>query len=158
MLTTEAFKFVIQNTPLISIDICLVCNDKLLMGRRKNEPLKNEWFTPGGRVFKNETWQDCLKRVAKCEIGFVVQDAGDFRLMGVWDHFYKNSAMDGTISTHYVNLPHYCHLKKQPVLKMDDQHDNLSWFDLQEITTNNGFNEYMHKYASWLISRDIRND
>ena len=48
MLDVQTFKTVIENTPLVSIDLCLVCNNQLLLGKRTNEPLKGEWFTPGG--------------------------------------------------------------------------------------------------------------
>jgi len=53
--------------------------------------------------------------------------------MGVLDHFYQNSAFDAGISMHYVNLTYYCFLKEKPVLTADEQHDNLSRFDLVEI-------------------------
>jgi colanic acid biosynthesis protein WcaH len=90
---------------------------------------------------KNESWQDCLKRVAQSELGLCVTDTSEFTLMGIWDHFYPNSAVEDAISTHYVNLPHYCFLKEQPNILADEQHDNLSWFDLEEIKDNDNFHE-----------------
>jgi len=158
MLDALTFRTVIENTPLVSIDICLVHNEKILLGKRNNEPLKGQWFTPGGRILKNESWQDCLRRVAQSELGVNVDDTGGFKLMGVWDHFYENSAVDKEISTHYINLPHYCCLKEQPILMAGEQHDNLSWFDLEEIKDNDNFHEYMHSYASWLINVSNKND
>ncbi|MDA7768606.1 NUDIX domain-containing protein [Porticoccaceae bacterium] len=158
MLDSTTFRTVVENTPLVSIDICLVYDNKMLLGKRTNEPLKGQWFTPGGRVLKNESWQDCLRRVAHLELGWNVDHTGGFNLMGVWDHFYQNSAFDAGISTHYVNLPHYCFLKEKPILTADEQHDNLSWFDLEEINNNENFHEYMHSYASWLIKMSNKND
>lgn len=38
----------------------------------------------------------------------------------------------------------------------DEQHDSLSWFDLEEIKNNENFHEYMKTYASWLINKDIK--
>ena len=69
MLDAQTFKTVIENTPLVSIDLCLVCDDQLLLGKRNNDPLKGEWFTPGGRIHKNETWQHALLRIVKAELG-----------------------------------------------------------------------------------------
>jgi len=91
MLDNPTFKKVIENTPLVSVDICLICNGKILLGKRKNEPLKGFFFTPGSRIFKNETLNDCLKRVAISELGLVVNDNWGAKLMGAWDHFYENS-------------------------------------------------------------------
>ena len=69
MLDMQTFKTVVENTPLVSIDLCLVCDGQVLLGKRTNEPLRGEWFTPGGRIHKNETWQDALLRIAEVELG-----------------------------------------------------------------------------------------
>ena len=137
MLEPDTFKSIIENAPLVSIDICLVNKGKILLGRRNNQPLKGEWFTPGGRIFKNEPWQECIRRVADSELGLVIDDLPSARLMGVWDHFYENSVMDLKVSIHYVNLPHHCRLTEKPKLTMDQQHNNLSWVDLEKIAGNN---------------------
>src|SRR5450830_1706033 len=38
---------------------------------------------------------------------FCGQVLGQARLMGAWDHFYPDSAFSPSVSTHYVNLPHW---------------------------------------------------
>ena len=78
--------------------------------------------------------------------------------MGVWDHFYANSVMDENVSTHYVNLPHYFLFTERPKLSIDQQHDGLSWFDLEQVAHSDGFHKYMRNYASWLINAGINND
>ena len=83
MLDVQTFKTVIENTPLVSIDLCLVCDGQLLLGKRNNDPLKGEWFTPGGRIHKNETWQDALLRIAEVELGLCDTAVESFSLMGV---------------------------------------------------------------------------
>ena len=152
MLDFKTFKTIIENTPLVSIDLCLVFREQILLGKRKNEPLKNQWFTPGGRVFKNEAWRDCLKRVALTELGVFSDEVGEFRLMGVWDHFYNNSALDQDISTHYVNLPHYAEFQSRPDITLDDQHAEFEWFDLAVVSNDEKFHPYMRNYASWLLN------
>ena len=158
MLDSKNFKIIIENTPLVSIDLCIVCDSQILLGKRENEPLKGVWFTPGGRILKNETWQDCLRRVASSELALDVRDPNEFWLMGVWDHFYRNSALEEGISTHYVNLPHCMYMKKKPNVQIDEQHEEVGWFDLQEVASSGRFHEYMQNYASWLIKADTNND
>jgi colanic acid biosynthesis protein WcaH len=158
VLDSSSFQFIVQNTPLVSIDICLVYKGKILLGRRNNQPLKGEWFTPGGRIFKNEPWQECIRRVVGSELGMTINDPTDFKLMGVWDHFYEISVMDENVSTHYVNLPHYCTLKERPKLVMDQQHNDLAWFNLKDVISNDGFHQYMRNYTSWLMDAGIEND
>jgi len=158
MLEPDIFKSIVKNAPLVSIDLCLVHDGEILLGKRANEPLKGNWFTPGGRILKNEPWQECMRRVSFSELGLVIEDLPGFTLMGVWDHLYENSVMDEKISTHYVNLPHYCILEERPSLFIDQQHNDLRWFDLDEVAGKNGFHEYMQSYASWLIKMDKDND
>ena len=111
MLDVKTFSTIVKNAPLISLDLCLVCEGNILLCERENEPLKGQWFTPGGRIYKNETWQSALLRIAQTELGLRDNKLEDFSLMGIWDHFYRNSAFDENTSTHYVNLPHFVCLK-----------------------------------------------
>jgi len=152
MLGAQTFKTVIENTPLVSIDLCLVCEGRILMGKRTNEPLKGEWFTPGGRIHKNETWQHALLRIVEVELGLSYIAVEGFSLMGIWDHFYHNSALDHNISTHYVNLPHYAEFQSKPKLALDDQHAEFEWFDLAVVSNDEKFHPYMRNYASWLLN------
>jgi colanic acid biosynthesis protein WcaH len=152
MLDAKTFKIVNENAPLVSIDLCLVCDGQVLLGKRTNEPLKGEWFTPGGRTHKNETWQDALLRIAEVELGLSDIAVDYFALMGVWDHFYSNSALDQDTSTHYVNLPHYAEFKSRPQIALDDQHCELKWFDLALVSNDEKFHPYMRNYSSWLLN------
>lgn len=153
MLEKKIYKTVVKNTPLVSIDLCIVWDGKILLGKRKNDPLKGFFFTPGGRILKNEAHIDCLKRVARSELGLILDDLKQAELMGVWDHFYENSAFDEEVSTHYVNLPHCIFCDKRPEILLDDQHDTFEWFDLNKVDNDNNFHKYMQRYASWIISR-----
>ena len=153
MLDAQTFKTVIENTPLVSIDLCLICNGQTLLGKRRNEPLKGTWFTPGGRIHKNETWQDALLRIAEVELGLSYIAVEGFSLMGIWDHFYHNSALDQDISTHYVNLPHYAEFQTKPEIILDDQHAEFEWFDLSVVAYDEKFNCYIRNYASWLLNK-----
>jgi colanic acid biosynthesis protein WcaH len=152
MLDAKTFRTVIENTPLVSLDLCLVCDGQLLLCKRNNDPLKGEWFTPGGRIHKNETWQDALLRIAEAELGLSGIAVEDFSLMGMWDHFYNNSALDQNTSTHYVNLPHYAEFKSRPQITLDDQHAEFEWFDLSVVAKDEKFHAYMRNYASWLLN------
>ena len=81
MLDANTFKTVIENTPLVSIDLCMICNGQILLGKRSNEPLKGIWFTPGGRIHKNETWQHALLRIVEVELGLSGIAVEDFALI-----------------------------------------------------------------------------
>ncbi len=153
MLDVKDFKTIVENTPLVSIDLCLVCDGQVLLGRRTNQPLKGEWFTPGGRIHKNETWQDALLRIVEVELDLSGIAIENFSLMGVWDHFYNNSAFSENTSTHYVNLPHYVEFESKPQIILDDQHGEFKWFDLAVVSSGHKFHPYICNYASWLLNK-----
>ena len=153
MLDKQTFKTVVKSAPLVSIDLCLVCDGHILLGKRNNEPLRGRWFTPGGRIHKNETWQNALLRIIKVELDLPDIGIQDFSLMGIWDHFYNNSVFNENISTHYVNLPHCVDLPSRPRVSMDGQHDEFKWFNLLDISNNEAFHPYVRNYTGWLLNK-----
>jgi colanic acid biosynthesis protein WcaH len=125
----------------------------MLLGQRRNAPARLWWFTPGGRVRKNEPLSQCLKRVALAELGLHAFDVQGAELMGAWDHFYEDSAFSNKVSTHYVNLPHVLQLpytlelKKLPL----DQHSAWRWQDVKAATVAHDVHPYVRLYAQWVL-------
>ena len=91
MLDINTFKIILEHAPLVSIDLCIVHDECILLGKRSNRPLKDRWFTPGGRIFKNERWQDAISRIALDELGIQNNPEFQFKIMGLWDHIYSDS-------------------------------------------------------------------
>jgi len=55
-LSKQDFMEVIERTPLVSIDLVIRdSKNRILLGRRKNEPAKGKWFVPGSRICKGES-------------------------------------------------------------------------------------------------------
>lgn len=55
-LSDEDFLNIIDKTPLIAIDLIIKNPDgDVLLGKKLNEPAKDKWFVPGGRILKNES-------------------------------------------------------------------------------------------------------
>ena len=61
MLNNKTFKTVIQSTPLISIDLIVKKDNKILLGKRLNKPAQGYLFSIGGRIYKNETINNAIK-------------------------------------------------------------------------------------------------
>lgn len=152
MLDEDIFATVIQYTPLVSIDLCVVRGDELLMCMRCNEPAKGFWFTPGGRIFKGECWPAALKRIAITEIGLDTENINPL-LMGIWDHFYENSVFRSDVSTHYVNLPHFLEVNPSFSPQLDNQHTSFFWVNMTEAKQNELIHPYALKYIDWILKR-----
>ena len=104
-LESSRFLEIVKSTPLVSIDLVILSASKsMLVGRRVNEPAKDTWFVPGGRIRKDETIKRAFCRICKDELN---QEIGiqDSRLIGAFDHKYDtNFAGVKNISTQYIVL------------------------------------------------------
>jgi len=64
-LADSEFANAVNALPLVSVDLVVVNpTGQILLGLRRNAPARHWWFTPGGRVRKNEPLSACLRRVA----------------------------------------------------------------------------------------------
>jgi colanic acid biosynthesis protein WcaH len=154
-LDTKTFTLACSALPLVSIDWVISNSEgKMLLGLRRNAPAKNWWFTPGGRIRKNETLHDAGRRISENELG-VSLDIHQAKLMGVWDHLYDDSAFSATVSTHYVNLPHWLTLEWQEIqtfkLKADEQHLAWKWAAAKIAAEDPTVHPYVQNYAKWLL-------
>lgn len=158
-LSENDFSTAVNLLPLISIDFCILdTNSRLLFVKRNCRPAKNYLFTPGGRVRKNEKFYDAVKRISKDEIGLLLNE--DYKLinMGIWDHFYKDSAFDKNISTHYINIPHLVKLNKdtQKLINIkfgkDCQHDNYEWIHIKDCFNHEDIHKYPKEYSKFIFN------
>ncbi|MBD3839929.1 MAG: NUDIX domain-containing protein [Epsilonproteobacteria bacterium] len=143
LIPTEQFKTVVEYTPLISIDLVTAYKGKILLGKRKNKPAKDYYFTTGGIVRKNETFADAKKRIAKSELG--IELTQEPRYIGVFEHFYEDSIFDD-ISTHYVNHGYLLELDNELINIPKEQHSNYKWFSIEELLQSDEVHRYVKDY------------
>ena len=139
-MSEDEFRDACRALPLVSADIYLTrqtaAGQAILLGLRLNAPARGYWFTPGGRIRKNEPFMNALLRIAHEEIGLSADFVPRLQALGVWDHFYSDSAFDSQISTHYVNLAYRLHLSDdeaealQPPKGADQQHAEWRWITI----------------------------
>ena len=154
-LDKETFSTVIENTPLVSIDL-VVKNKKgqVLLGQRLNRPAKEFWFVPGGRILKNESLAKAFKRLTFNELGSELSIT-DAKILGLYDHFYDDNVFTTTFSTHYVAIAYVIELNDILLesLPINVQHGGYKWFiidsllqdELVHINTKNYFNAFSVK-------------
>jgi len=143
-LSKELFSSVVENTPLISIDLIVENSEgKVLLGKRVNEPAKGFWFVPGGRVFKDETLDKAFVRTLKEEIGLnLVREKSSF--YGLYEHFYENNVFDDSFTTHYIVLAHK--ITTDTELKLNNQHESYKWFSKEELLEIDDVHSYTKDY------------
>ena len=149
-LSNPDFSQVVRNTPLISIDLCIIKKGKILLAKRNNAPAKNFFFVPGGRIMKLETKKEATKRILKKELGLILKADEEDKIieMGTYEHFYKdNFSQDSSFGTHYLVIAYlvfFEQLIKEAEIKLDKQHSELIWFDFKDTNMEN---IKIHKYT-----------
>ena len=125
---------IIKATPLVSIDLVIKNpSKKVLLGKRTNRPAMGYWFVPGGRIIKNETINQALKRISKVEVGLDLSTE-TLSLLGAYDHIYEDNFLNVTgINTHYVALAFAVNLKQAIEVKPDEQHIALKWWGIDKL-------------------------
>ena len=142
MLDLETFKTVVDATPLVSIDLIVRNENRVLLGRRTNKPAKGFWFTTGGRIYKDESIATAIRRIAKVELG--ISSSIDPKFIGVFEHFYEDSMFEG-VSTHYVNLGYTLEVS-EPLALPHDQHNDYVWMELEALMQDKDVHENVKLY------------
>jgi colanic acid biosynthesis protein WcaH len=125
---------IIKATPLVSVDLIIRNpSEKVLLGKRTNRPAKGYWFVPGGRIIKNETINQALKRISEVEVGLDLS-ADAPSLLGAYDHIYEDNFLNVKgINTHYVVLAFVIALQQEIEVKSDEQHTELKWWGIDKL-------------------------
>ena len=142
MLDDQTFETVINSTPLISIDLLVKKDNKILLGKRINKPAQGYLFSIGGRVYKNETIDNAMMRIAKNELNIELKLMP--RFIGVFEHFYDDSIYQD-VSTHYVNLAY--EIKIEGTLNLpSEQHNEYQWLTIDELLKSKQVYKYVKNY------------
>jgi len=149
-LNNDDFLGVIKNAPLFAIDLVVV-NEKreILVGKRLNPPAKSWWFVPGGRVYKNEALHDAFKRIAIVELGLFCELDQEYSL-GLFEHFYEDSALSDKVSTHYINAPYLVICNKTNISAPHTQHSEYRWISVEEVQKDASVHQYSKVFISAL--------
>jgi len=132
-LSERDFLEVIERTPLVSIDLIIQdAAGRVLLGWRTNEPAKNTWFVPGGRIRKNETLDAAFLRLTCAELGKAVA-LPEAVPLGAYTHLYETNfaGVDG-IGTHYVVLAYALRRAELPERLPAEQHSDYCWLNADE--------------------------
>ncbi len=162
-LSTQTFTDACSALPLVSIDLMITRpgenGEELLLGLRNNRPAQGWWFTPGGRIRKNEPLQKAMHRMAADELHLPVAFLPRAVLLGAWDHFYEDSAFSQEISTHYVNLAYWLRLDGDEAGAIaapsgaPHQHSDWQWLPLEHAAHDEGVHKHVRIVAGLLSNR-----
>ncbi|EKO3611302.1 GDP-mannose mannosyl hydrolase [Vibrio metschnikovii] len=147
-LDKETFKTIVASTPLVSIDLIIrnSCN-QVLLGLRTNRPAQGFWFVPGGRIGKDETFEQAFLRLTQLELGYPIS-LNDASFLGPYQHLYSDNFSGTDFSTHYVVLGYQLMLDLDLQTLPVEQHQNYQWWDEQELLNSEQVHRNTKAYFS----------
>lgn len=94
LLSSEIYREAIKSMPVVCVDLVLrdVSTQQFFLLKRKDEPLKGIFWTPGGRIYTGETLIDAAQRIAEREIGFLEGVCWENKPVGVYFDQFSSSA------------------------------------------------------------------
>lgn len=120
----DVWHTIVQHVPIVSVDLVVRQDDGIVLGKRTNPPAKDEWFVPGGRVYKHERFSDAVCRVARTELGV---DVSIRDRLGTYEHFYDQSEMPSVGGKHYVSTAFVVDPASES-FESDNQHGTIETF------------------------------
>jgi len=136
----DSFAAFLDAMPQVSVEIVLEHDGSVLLVKRTNEPAKGEWFWPGTRLYKGETFERAVRRLGREELDIDVAIGSQ---IGVYNHFWETANLPDVESTHTVNVVYHVHaVDGISELVLDDQHDEFRFVDRVEPT----FHKHVKRY------------
>ncbi|MGB0210878.1 NUDIX domain-containing protein [Algiphilus sp.] len=119
------FRHAVASVPLVSIDLLVVREGHLLLGRRRDEPARDTWFVPGGRIRRGESIGGALTRIWAAELDGDME-ARPATLVGAYEHHYECCFDGSPIATHYVVLAH--RITPRGVVRLKSESHLAEWW------------------------------
>ncbi|MDX1528706.1 MAG: GDP-mannose mannosyl hydrolase [Gammaproteobacteria bacterium] len=143
----EKFLSLVATAPLVSIDLIIRSEHRrVLLGKRTNRPAKGFWFVPGGSIRKNERIAGALERISETELGQRLKFK-EARFLGVFEHLYEDNFLGADdVDTHYVVLAYECRLDSSVPIRLDGQHSEARWWDVDELLESEAVHEKTKAY------------
>ena len=126
ILSTAEYRRIMETMPVVCID-CVVRNEKgeYLLLKRANEPLKGEYWVPGGRLHRNELLEDAVHRKMREELGIAVEI---LECLGFYEEFFEKTAQDAANGFHAISFLYLVRPLKDEI-ELDAQSSDWGWFE-----------------------------
>lgn len=116
MIPSSLYKQISALMPIPSVEAMILKDDSLLFLRRNNVPAKGKWWFPGGRIRKDETFNETLFREVKEETGL---DVLVIDFVGVYSRVFPER--------HDITIVFLCRCSDDKVI-LNNEHSEYRFF------------------------------
>ena len=113
--------------PIVGVGAVIICNGKILLEKRKNEPGRGKWSIPGGLVELGESVEQTVIREVKEETGLEVEKPEH---IDVVDNVVRDE--NGEVKYHFVIIDYFVKLKGGTLEARSDA-EELRWVAFDEV-------------------------
>jgi mutator protein MutT len=128
--------------PIVGVGVVIICDGKILLEKRKNEPGKGKWSIPGGKIELGENAEQTVIREVKEETGLEVEKPEH---IDVVDNVVRDE--NGDVKYHFVIIDYFVKLEGGTMKAMSDA-EELKWVTLNEVEKYNltiTFREFLQR-------------
>ena len=115
-ISSSLYELIVDVLPIASVEAIISKDNSLLFLRRKNSPAKGQWWFPGGRIRKGETFEETLIREIKEETGLHVIES---KLVNVYSRIFDER--------HDITIAYFCKCKPAKIT-LDTEHSEYKYF------------------------------
>ncbi len=117
----EQYKQALDTLPILCVDLLLQNKEgEYLLVYRNNEPLKGEWWVPGGRIHKTESVMVSARRKCQEELGLGISS---FEVVGFLEEFFEDAPFGVQSGFHAVSIVLHAVIDTNKI-KLDQQSEN----------------------------------
>ncbi len=113
--------------PIVGVGVILVCEGRILLAKRKNEPGKDKWSVPGGIVELGETLEQTVVREAREETGLIVEEPEPIDVIS-----QVTLDENGKIKYHFIIIDYFVKFKNGMAEAGSDVGE-LEWVALDQV-------------------------
>jgi colanic acid biosynthesis protein WcaH len=134
------YKMMLDHFPIACVDVVVECNEKFLFLKRKEKPAQGEYWFPGGRLYKNETLEDCVKRKLNEEVCIESYELVD--QVGTFETIFDDGPFEA--QSHTINVTYHVIVKTEEIKSNDKFFDDYKWVGrTDKIILEHKYSEYI---------------
>ena len=113
---SKIYNQIVRFLPIASVEAVISKDGSLLFLKRNNCPVKGEWWFPGGRIRRGETFEEALHREVKEETGL---DIVASKFLNVYSRIFEER--------HDITIVYLCNCKGDNVI-LNSEHSEYRYF------------------------------